>query len=51
MDWVIAFARNSNWGYIMSAFTVNERRLNFDGHQRFSQTKNDFLKAFHRLRQ
>jgi hypothetical protein len=49
VDLVIAFARNSNWGYAMPAFSVNERRLNFDGHQRFEQNKNSFLKAFHKL--
>lgn len=46
---VVAFARNSNWGYVMPAFSVKERRLNFDGHQRFDQDKNSFLKAFHKL--
>jgi hypothetical protein len=50
VDWVIAFARNSNWGYIMPAFSVGERRLNFESHQRFKQTKKDFLKAFHQLK-
>jgi hypothetical protein len=49
VDLVIAFARNSNWGYVMPAFSVNERRLNFDNHQRFEQNKNSFLKAFHKL--
>ncbi len=51
VNWVVAFARNSNWGYIFPAFTVKERRLNFDGHQRFEQTKKAFLKAFHLLGQ
>lgn len=46
---VVAFARNSNWGYVLPAFSVNERRLNFEGHQRFEQDKNSFLKAFHKL--
>jgi hypothetical protein len=49
VDWVVAFARNSNWGYIFPAFSVNERRLNYEGHQRFKKSKNSFLKAFHCL--
>ncbi len=47
VDMVIAFARNSTWGYVMPAFQENKRPLNFDGHQRFDQNKNDFLRAFH----
>jgi len=46
---VVAFARNFTWGYVMPAFQDNSRRLNFDGHQRFDQYKNSFLKAFHKL--
>jgi hypothetical protein len=46
---VVFFARNSNWGYVMPAFTQNRRKLNFGGHQRFNENKNDFLKAFHKL--
>jgi len=46
---VVFFARNSNWGYVMPAFTQNKRKLNADGHQRFNENKNDFLKAFHKL--
>ena len=46
---VICFARNSNWGYIMPAFTQNRRKLNAEGHAKFQQNKNSFLKAFHTL--
>lgn len=49
LDIVIAFARNSNWGYVMPAFEVNERRLNYEGHERFQDNKKRFLKAFHQL--
>jgi len=49
LDVVIVFARNSNWGYVMPAFSTNRRKLNHDGHQRFQNGKNDFLKAFHKL--
>ena len=49
IDCVIYFARNSNWGYVIPAFTQNRRKLNSDGHVKFSQTKKDFLKAFHKV--
>ena len=49
VDVVVAFAKKSNWGYVMPAFAVNSRRLNFEGHERFTQSKNSFLKAFHKL--
>ena len=50
VDVVVFFARNSTWGgYITPAFTQYKQKLNSSGHQRFNQTKNDFLKAFHKL--
>lgn len=49
VDVVVAFARNSNWGYVMPAFQEKSRRLNFETHQRFEQNKNSFLTAFHKL--
>lgn len=49
VDVVVFFARNSNWGYVTPAFSQNETKLNSDGHQRFTQTKNEFLKAFHKI--
>ena len=49
VDVVVFFARNSNWGYVTPAFSQNKRKLNSDGHQKFVQNKNDFLKAFHKL--
>ena len=49
VDVIIAFARNGNWGYVMPAFTQNKRNLNFKGHQKFVQNKNEFLKAFHKI--
>ena len=49
VDVVIFFARNSTWGYIMPAFSQNKKKLNADGHQRFNQTRKEFLKAFHKL--
>ena len=44
VDVVVFFARNSTWGYVMPA-----SKLNSTGHQRFNTTKNEFLKAFHKL--
>jgi len=49
VDIVIAFARNSNWGYIMPAFTQNRRKLDAEGHEIFVQNRTAFLKAFHKL--
>lgn len=49
VDCVVVFARNSTWGYVMAAFEQNKRKLNADGHIRFEQSKNKFLKAFHTL--
>ncbi len=49
VDVVIAFAKNTNWGYVMPAFTESRRELNHKDHQHFIQKKSDFLKAFHKL--
>ena len=49
LDIVVVFARNSNWGYVLPAFKENERRLNFEGHERFQQSAKNFLKAFHQM--
>jgi hypothetical protein len=50
VDVVVVFARNGNWGYVMPAFTQNRRKLNAnESHQKFDQSKNSFLKAFHKL--
>ena len=48
VDVVVFFARNSTWGYVMPAFKENQRKLNSEGHQRFNQSKKEFLKAFHK---
>jgi hypothetical protein len=49
VDVVVYFARNTNWGYVMPAFSQNHSTLNSDGHIKFTTTKNAFLKAFHKL--
>ena len=46
---VIYFARNSNWGFVAPAFSQNKMKLNADGHVKFMQSKNEFLKAFHKI--
>ena len=49
LDVVVVFARNSNWGYVMPAFSPNKRKLNYEGHEKFENNKKNFLKAFHKL--
>lgn len=49
VDLVIYFARNSSWGVITPAFTEKKRRLNHEGHRKFTQSKNDFLREFHKF--
>ncbi|MAZ88562.1 MAG: hypothetical protein CL693_13045 [Cellvibrionaceae bacterium] len=49
VDVIVVFARNGNWGYIMPAFSESKRKLNHHEHHKFGQTKNDFLKSFHKL--
>lgn len=49
IDYVAYFAKSSNWGYVIPAFTAHKKRLNAAGGQRFQQSKNAFLKAFHAL--
>ncbi|BCX47651.1 hypothetical protein HAHE_15590 [Haloferula helveola] len=49
VDYVVFFVRNSNWGVIAPAFEEAERPLNHQSHRRFNQTKNEFLKEFHKV--
>jgi len=49
VDVVVAFARNADWGYVMPAFTQNRKKLNSAGHQKFRQSKKEFLRAFHKV--
>ena len=46
---VIYFARNSNWGYVVPAFSTGRKKLNTEGHIKFADSKNEFLKAFHKI--
>lgn len=49
LDYIVVFARNSNWGYVMPAFNENRKSMNAKGHRRFTHSKNSFLKAFHQI--
>lgn len=49
VDVVVVFARDSNWGYVLPAFTESRRKLNSQGHKRFIGNKRDFLRAFHNV--
>ncbi|MBT8146893.1 MAG: hypothetical protein KJN90_08565 [Gammaproteobacteria bacterium] len=49
VDVVVVFARDSNWGYVMPAFTDYRRKLNAEGHQKFITSKREFLRAFHKV--
>ncbi len=49
VDVVVVFARNSNWGYVLPAFTEKRRTLNAEGHEKFVQNRAAFLKAFHKI--
>ena len=46
---VVYFARNSNWGYVVPAFSTSRKKLNDEGHIKFEDNKNGFLKAFHKI--
>ena len=49
LDYVVFFARNSNWGYIAPAYSDKERPLNHESHRRFDQGQKQFLKEFHQI--
>ncbi len=49
VDYIVYFARNSNWGYIAPAFTDEKRPLNHDTHRQFLQNRKDFIKQFHQI--
>lgn len=49
VDIVVVFARDSNWGYVMPAFPEYRRNLNAKGHHKFTTSKREFLRAFHKV--
>ena len=46
---MVYVARNTNWGYVIQAFSPKRRKLNDEGHIKFDKTKNALLKAYHKL--
>ncbi|HHE3469429.1 hypothetical protein ACFGXG_01825 [Pasteurella multocida] len=51
VDYVIYFAREGEWGYIMPAFEEEKRVINHSEHRFFELKRSDFLKAFHAIDQ
>ncbi|MGC7590214.1 hypothetical protein ACPWUF_07020 [Bisgaard Taxon 46] len=49
IDYVIYFAREGEWGYIMPAFKELARPLNHSEHRFFELKRKDFLTAFHTI--
>ncbi|MEA3354447.1 MAG: hypothetical protein U9Q33_11580 [Campylobacterota bacterium] len=47
IDYVVLFARNSDWGYIVPAFKEKKRPLHHKTHRKFFQKRKSFLKEFH----
>lgn len=50
IDYVVVFAKKSNWGYVCPAFQTNEKRINHEDHKRFTQNRKSFLAAFHTIK-
>ena len=49
VNFVVYFARNSNWGYVVPAFSTNRSKLNAEGHIKFADNQSEFLKAFQKI--
>jgi len=49
IDYVVYFAKNSTWGYVIPAFTTNNKKLTAAEGQKFQQNQKSFMKAFHKL--
>lgn len=47
LDFIIYFARNGEWGYIVPVFHENKKILDAPGHKMFLLKRNEFLTAFH----
>ncbi len=47
LDFIIYFARNGEWGYVVPAFSENQKTLNLPEHKMFLFKRKDFLTAFH----
>ena len=49
VNYVVVFARNSNWGVVFPAFAEKKRKLkDLDG-EKFERKRTAFMKAFHKL--
>jgi hypothetical protein len=46
VDYVIYFARCSNWGYVCPAFATNQKRLDDASHRQFTWDCKSFVSAF-----
>ncbi len=49
VQFVVYFAKNSNWGYVIPAFTTLRKKLDAAGGIKFERKRDSFLKAFHAL--
>ena len=47
LDFIIYFARNGEWGYIVPAFSESKKILNAPEHKMFLLKRAEFLTAFH----
>lgn len=46
IDYVVYFSKRAKWGYILPAFQCSKKSLKSEGHIRFEQNPEDFLRAF-----
>lgn len=49
IDFIVYFSRNAEWGYIAPAFKEKHKNLKSNGHVRFNQHPNSFIKAFSKI--
>ena len=49
VDYVVVFARNSNWGVVLPAFTEKKLKLKDTQGVKFERKRASFMKAFHSL--
>lgn len=47
IDFIIYFARNGEWGYVVPAFSEKKKILNAPEHKMFLLKRKEFLTAFH----
>jgi hypothetical protein len=49
VQFVVYFAKNSNWGYVIPSFTTLRKKLDAAGGIKFERKRDSFLKALHAL--